>query len=166
MRSFQSKIAEKETSMKVKQKSAQSRAVVNKRYEGFSAEEKAAMRERVKEQKLSARRADEENALLEAIAGMPETDRAMANRLHAAIKANVPALSPTTWYGMPAYNQDGKIVCFFQSAQKFKTRYATFGFSDQAHLDEGNVWPNAYALAKLTPADEARIIALVKKAVS
>jgi uncharacterized protein YdhG (YjbR/CyaY superfamily) len=154
--------------MKAKQKSAKSStaAATKKRYDGFSEEEKAAMRDRVQEQKVAARRADEESALLEKIAQLPEPERAMAKRLHAVIKASAPQLSPTTWYGMPAYAKNGKIVCFFQSALKFKTRYATLGFSDAAHLDEGNMWPVAYSLTKMTAADEARIVALVKKAVS
>ena len=132
---------------------------------GFTREERAAMRERVKELKAAERKADGEGDVLAKIAEMLEPDRAMAKRLHAVIKASAPALSPTTWYGMPAYAKDGKVVCFFQSAQKFKTRYATFGFSDKAKLDEGTMWPNAYALTKLTAADELRIGALVKKAV-
>jgi len=152
--------------MKTKQKPAKSTTAKEKRYEGFTEEEKAAMQERVKEQKVAARRADEESAVLEKIGELPESDRAMARRLHAIIKASAPDLSPTTWYGMPAYTKNGKVVCHFQSAQKFKTRYATLGFSDAAHLDEGNMWPNAYALTKLTAADEARIGALVKKAAS
>ncbi len=152
--------------MKTKQKPAKSTTAKEKRYEGFTEEERAAMQERVKEQKVAARRADEESAVLEKIAELPESDRAMARRLHAIIKASAPDLSPTTWYGMPAYTKNGKVVCHFQSAQKFKTRYATLGFSDAAHLDEGNMWPNAYALTKLTAADEARIGALVKKAAS
>ena len=139
---------------------------------GFTAEERAAMRERAQELKAAARRgpragkADGESDMLAKIAEMPEPDRAMAERLHAIIKASAPALSPRTWYGMPAYAKDGKVVCFFQSAQKFKTRYATFGFSDKANLDEGAMWPTALALKELTAADEARIGALVKKAVS
>ena len=116
--------------------------------------------------KAAAGKADGERDALASIAAMREPDRAMAKRLHAIVKASAPALSPRTWYGMPAYAKDGKVVCFFQSAQKFKTRYATFGFSDEAHLDEGTMWPNAYALTELTAADEARIGALVKKAVS
>jgi hypothetical protein len=124
------------------------------------------MKDRVQEMKASARKADGESEVLAKIAEMPESDRVMAKRLHAVIKASAPALEPKTWYGMPAYAKDGKVVCFFQSAQKFKTRYATFGFSDAARLDEGSMWPNAYALTKLTAADEARIGALVKKAVS
>ncbi len=151
--------------MKAKQKSAKSTAT-KKRYEGFTAEEKAAMQDRVQEMKVAAQKADGESEVLAKIAELPATDRDMAKRLHAVIKASAPALSPKTWYGMPAYAKDGKIVCFFQSAQKFKTRYATLGFNDAARLDEGNMWPTAFALMKLTPADEARIGALVKKAVS
>jgi len=158
--------------MKAKQKTAKSTTAKKKRYEGFTAEEKAAMQDRVQEMKVGARRgsradkADGESELLAKIAELPESDRAMAKRLHAVIKASAPALSPMTWYGMPAYAKDGKVVCHFQSAQKFKTRYPTLGFSDAAKLDEGTMWPVAYALTKLTAADEARIVALVKKAVS
>jgi hypothetical protein len=152
--------------MKAKQKSAKSTTAIKKRYEGFTDEERAAMKDRVQEMKSSARKADGESEVLAKIAEMPESDRAMAKRLHAVIKASAPALEPKLWYGMPAYARDGKIVCFFQSAQKFKTRYATFGFSDAARLDEGSMWPNAYALTKLTAADEARIGALVKRAAS
>ncbi|HXJ48276.1 MAG TPA: DUF1801 domain-containing protein [Candidatus Acidoferrum sp.] len=130
----------------------------------FTKEELGAMKSRVKELKAAATKADEENAVLAAIAEMQAPDRALAKRLHAIITASVPALSPKTWYGMPAYGKEGKIVCFFQSAQKFKTRYATLGFSDAAHLDEGDMWPNAYALTKLTAATEAKISALVKRA--
>ena len=134
---------------------------------GFTDEEKAAMRQRAKEQKAAAGKAEEESAALAAIAAMPAPDRAMAERLHAIITASAPALSPKTWYGMPAYaNKDSKIVCFYQPANKFKTRYATLGFNDSAHLDDGAMWPVAYALTELTPADEARIAALVKKAAS
>jgi uncharacterized protein YdhG (YjbR/CyaY superfamily) len=138
----------------------------------FTDEERSAMRERAKEQKASARRgpraakADGETEVLAKIAEMPESDRVMAERLHVVIKASAPGLSPKLWYGMPAYAKDGKVVCFFQAAQKFKTRYATLGFSDDANLDEGAMWPVAFALTKLTAADEARIGALVKKAVS
>ena len=131
---------------------------------GFSAEEKAAMRQRAKEQKAEASRAEEEATTLAAIAAMSEPDRAMAERLHAIITASAPALAPKTWYGMPAYARDGKIVCFFQPAAKFKTRYATFGFNDSARLDDGSMWPVAYALTELTAADEAKIAALVKQA--
>src|SRR5712691_3873067 len=118
-------------------KSAKTSTATEKRYEGFTDEEKAAMMDRVQEQKIAALKADGESAVLAKIAELPEQDRAMAKRLHAIVKASAPALSPTTWYGMPAYAKDGKVVCFFQSAQKFKTRYATFGFSDRANLDEG-----------------------------
>ncbi len=130
---------------------------------GFTAEERSAMKERAREAKGKS---DGEGALLEKIAEMPKPDRVLAERLHAIINESAPDLSPRTWYGMPAYAKDGKVVCFFQSAQKFKTRYATLGFSDVANLDEGNMWPNAFALTKLTAADEKRIGALVKKAVS
>jgi uncharacterized protein YdhG (YjbR/CyaY superfamily) len=132
----------------------------------FTDEEQAAMKERAKELKAEASKADGENALLEKIAEMEEPDRSMAERLHTLIKASVPSLSPKTWYGMPAYAKDGKVVCFFQSAQKFKARYATFGFNDSANLDEGAMWPVAFALQKLTATEEERIIALVKKSVS
>jgi uncharacterized protein YdhG (YjbR/CyaY superfamily) len=132
----------------------------------FTDEELGAMKERVKELKAATNKADDESAVLAKIAELPTPDRALAKRLHAVIKANAPALSPKLWYGMPSYAKDGKVVCFFQAAQKFKTRYATFGFSDEAKLDEGNMWPSSYALTQLTPADEARIGALVKKAVS
>jgi uncharacterized protein YdhG (YjbR/CyaY superfamily) len=134
---------------------------------GFTAEEKAAMKERAKELKEEAAKADGESAAIEAIAAMEEPDRSMAERLHALIKANAPGLSPKTWYGMPAYaNQEGKVVCFFQPAQKFKARYATFGFNDTARLDDGSMWATSFALKELTAADEARIAALVKKAAS
>jgi uncharacterized protein YdhG (YjbR/CyaY superfamily) len=153
------------------QKPAKSAAAAGKKFKGFTDEERAAMKERAQELKAEARatknKADGESDVLAKIAEMPEPDRAMATRLHAIIKASAPALSPKTWYGMPAYaNKDGKIVCFFQSAQKFKSRYATFGFSDAANLDEGAMWPTAFALKELTAAEEARIGALVKKAVS
>ena len=146
------------------QKSAKRTTATKKKAEAFTAEERSAIKERVKETK--ADKADGESDVLAKIAEMSEPDRAMGKRLHAVIKASAPALSPTTWYGMPAYAKGGKVICFFQPAQKFKTRYATFGFSDKAHLDEGTMWPNAYALTKLTTADEARIGALVKKAAS
>jgi uncharacterized protein YdhG (YjbR/CyaY superfamily) len=138
---------------------------------GFTDGERSAMRERVRELKAEARRGprakdDGEGDVLAKIAEMPKADRAMAKRLHAIVKENAPALSPRTWYGMPAYAKDGKVVCFFQSAQKFKSRYATFGFSDKANLDEGAMWPTGFALKELTPDVEARIGALVKKAVS
>ena len=133
---------------------------------GFTDEEKAAMKERAQELKAEARRADGESALLAKVAEMPEPDRALAKRLHEIVKAGAPDLSPKTWYGMPAYARDGKVVCFFQSADKFKSRYATVGFSDEANLDEGAMWPTSFALKKLTAAEEAKIGALVKKAVS
>jgi hypothetical protein len=150
--------------MKDTQKSAKSTTAVKKRFTGFTDEERAAMKDRVREMKASADKADGESAVLAKIAEMPESDRAMGKRLHAVIKASAPALSPKLWYGMPAYAKDGKIVCFFQPAQKFKTRYSTLGFNDAAHLDEGAMWPTAFALTKLTAGDEARIGALVKKA--
>jgi hypothetical protein len=160
--------------MKDEQKSARSATASGKGSEGFTDEERAAMKERARELKSAARRgsrakadqADGESDVLAKIAEMPEPDRVMAERLHAIIKASGPDLSPRTWYGMPAYAKDGQVVCFFQSAQKFKTRYATLGFSDKANLDEGAMWPNSYALKELTAAEEARIVALVKKAVS
>lgn len=132
---------------------------------GFTAEERAAMRERAKELKAEARRADGEKALLEKVAEMPEPDRVMAERVHEIVKANAPELTPKTWYGMPAYARDGKVVCFFQSADKFGARYATFGFNDTANLDDGAMWPTAFALKNLTAAEEKRIATLVKKAV-
>ncbi|MGI8821866.1 MAG: iron chaperone [Acidimicrobiia bacterium] len=133
---------------------------------GFSDEERGAMKERARELKAATDKADGESAVLAKIAEMPESDRAMGERLNTVIKASAPALSPKLWYGMPAYAKDGKVVCFFQSAQKFKTRYATFGFNDSANLDEGAMWPTAFALTELTAAGEARIGALLKKAVS
>jgi uncharacterized protein YdhG (YjbR/CyaY superfamily) len=135
--------------------------------EGFTDEERAAMKERAKELKAEAQRADGERAVLAKIAEMPEPDRAMAERLHEIVKASAPALSPKTWYGMPAYaNKDGKVVCYFQGAQKFSTRYATLGFSDKANLDEGAMWATSFALKELTATEEAKISALVKRAVS
>ena len=151
---------------KATQKSAKSTTANNKKSKGFTAEERAAMKERARELKAEARKADGESALLAKIAEMPEPDRAMAERLHAIIKASAPALSPKTWYGMPAYAKDGKVVCFFRDAAKFKERYATFGFNPEANLDEGAMWPISFALKELTAADEERIGALVKKAVS
>jgi uncharacterized protein YdhG (YjbR/CyaY superfamily) len=146
---------------------AKSTTATGKKSKGFTAAEKAAMRNRARELKAEAARVDGESAVLAKIAEMHGQDRALAERLHAIIKASAPGLTPKTWYGMPAYaNQDGKIVCFFQAAQKFDTRYATLGFNDTANLDEGAMWPTAFALKKLTPADEAKIAALVKKAVS
>jgi uncharacterized protein YdhG (YjbR/CyaY superfamily) len=133
---------------------------------GFSAEERAAMRERAQELKAEAAKADGESALLAKIAEMPKADRDLAKRLHAIVRASAPDLSPKTWYGMPAYAREGKVVCFFQSADKFNSRYATFGFSDEANLDKGTMWPTYFALKELTAADEAKIAALVKKAVS
>ncbi len=156
--------------MKDTQKSAKG-ASTDKPSEGFSDEERAAMKERAQELKAQtgrgprADKTDGESAVLAKIAEMPEPDRTMAERLHAIIKAGAPSLSPKTWYGMPAYAKDGKVVCFFQSAQKFKSRYATFGFSDEANLDEGAMWPTAFALKELTATEEARIAELVKKAV-
>jgi uncharacterized protein YdhG (YjbR/CyaY superfamily) len=150
---------------------SKSTTATGKTFEGLTDEERGAMKERTKELKAEARRgkragkADGESDVLAKIAEMPEADRAMAERLHAIIKASAPALSPKTWYGMPAYARDGKVVCFFQSAHKFKSRYATFGFNEDANLDEGTMWPTAFALTELTAADEARIAALVKKAV-
>jgi uncharacterized protein YdhG (YjbR/CyaY superfamily) len=138
-----------------------------KKSRGFTADERAAMKERARELKAEANKADGESALLAKIAEMKGSDRTMAKRLHEIVKASAPGLSPKTWYGMPAYaNEDGKVVCFFRSAQKFKDRYATFGFNDAANLDEGAMWPTTFALTKLTAADEAKIAALVKKAVS
>ena len=156
---------------KATQKSAKSTTAIGKTFKGFTDEERAAMKERAQELKAEARankdKAEGESAVLAKIAEMPEPDRSMGKRLHAIIKASAPALSPKTWYGMPAYaNKDGKVVCFFQSAQKFNARYATFGFNDVANLDEGAMWPTSFALKELTAADEARIGALVKKAVS
>src|SRR3989442_5522160 len=146
------------------QKSAESTTAVSKKFKGFTDEERGAMKERIQE--LKADEADGESAVLAKIAELPEPDRTMGKRLHAIIKASAPALSPRLWYGMPAYAKDGKVVCHFQAAQKFNTRYATFGFSDKANLDEGAMWPTAFALKGLTAAEEARIAALVKKAVS
>jgi uncharacterized protein YdhG (YjbR/CyaY superfamily) len=163
-------MAERQPAQKATQQSA--KRTSGKASKGFTDEERAAMRERVQELKAGARRgsrageADGESDVLANIAEMPEPDRAMAERLHAIIKASAPALSPRTWYGMPAYAKDGKVVCFFQSAQKFKTRYATFGFNDKANLDEGAMWPTSFALKELTAAEEKKIGALVKKAVS
>jgi len=133
---------------------------------GFTDDERAAMKERARELKAEAEKADGESALLAKVAAMPEPDRGLATRIHAIVKAAAPGLKPKTWYGMPAYaNDDGKVVCFFQSAQKFKSRYATLGFSDEANLDDGAMWPTSFALKELTTAEEARIAALVKRAV-
>jgi uncharacterized protein YdhG (YjbR/CyaY superfamily) len=164
------KAAGKRPDAKGTQKPAKS--TTGKATQGFTDEERAAMREHVRELKAAARRgprgdeAEAEREALAKIAEMPEPDRTMAERVHAIIKAAAPGLSPRTWYGMPAYAKDGNVICFFQSAQKFKSRYATFGFSDKANLDEGVMWPTAFALKELTAAEEARIGALVKKAVS
>ena len=150
--------------------SAKSTAAINKKSRVFTDEERDAMKERAKELKAEARtnknKVDGESDVLARIAEMPEPERAMAQRLHEIIKASSPVLSPKTWYGMPAYARDGKVVCFFQSAQKFNTRYLTLGFSDEANLDEGTMWPTSFALTELTATEEARISALVKKAVS
>jgi uncharacterized protein YdhG (YjbR/CyaY superfamily) len=137
-----------------------------KKSKGFTAEERAAMKERARELKAEAQKAEGESDVLAKISEMPEPDRAMAERLHEIVKASAPALSPRTWYGMPAYAKDGKVVCFFQSAEKFDARYATLGFSDKANLDEGAMWPTSFALKELTAAEEARISALVKRAAS
>jgi uncharacterized protein YdhG (YjbR/CyaY superfamily) len=153
-------------------KSAKSAIAIDKTYEGFTDEERGAMKERARELKAAARRgsradkADGETEVLAKIAEMADSDRAMAERLHAIVKDSAPDLSPRLWYGMPAYARDGNVICFFQDAAKFKARYATLGFSDKAHLDDGAMWPNSYALTELTAANEARIGALVKKAVS
>ena len=163
-------MAERKHAKKSTQEAAKSTTASGTKSKGFTDEERAAMKERAQELKAEARanknEADGESAVLAKIAEMPEPDRAMATRLHAIIKASAPALSPKTWYGMPAYARDGKVVCFFQSAQKFTSRYATFGFSDAANLDESAMWPTSFALKELTAAEEARIGALVKKAVS
>ncbi|RIH83448.1 hypothetical protein Mterra_02284 [Calidithermus terrae] len=152
------------SSKKDTHKPAKMAAASGKEPGGFTAEERAAMKERARE--LKASKAGGESALLAKIAEMPEPDRSMALRLHAVVKASAPALEPKTWYGMPAYAKDGKVVCFFTPASKFKTRYATFGFNDSANLDEGAMWPTAFALKGLTPAEEERIAALVRRAVS
>jgi uncharacterized protein YdhG (YjbR/CyaY superfamily) len=159
-------MAERKPAKKGTQKSAKRITAIGKTSKGFTDEERLAMKERARELKAEANKADGESDLLAKIAEMPEPDRAIAKRLHAIVTASAPALSPKTWYGMPAYAKDGKVVCFFQSAHKFKSRYATFGFSDAANLDEGAMWPVAFALKELTAAEEAKIGALVKKAVS
>jgi uncharacterized protein YdhG (YjbR/CyaY superfamily) len=150
------------------QTSAKRTTAIKKKSKGFTDEERAAMKERARELKAEARRGkgDGESDVLAKIAEMPKADRVIAERLHALIKASAPALLPRTWYGMPAYAKDGKVVCFFQSAHKFKSRYATFGFSDKANLDKGAMWPTSFALKELTAAEEKKIGALVKKAVS
>jgi len=165
-------MAKKKPAKKATQKSSGSTAAIGKGSKGFTDEERAAMREYAQELKAAAHpdqragKAGEESAVLAKIAAMSAPDRTMGERLHAIIKASAPGLSPKLWYGMPAYAKDGNVVCFFQNAQKFKTRYATLGFSDKATLDEGHMWPTAFALKELTAAEEARIAALVKKAVS
>jgi uncharacterized protein YdhG (YjbR/CyaY superfamily) len=158
-------MAERKPASKDRQKSAKRTTADDKKYEGFTDEERGAMKERARELK-AAGKADGESIVLAKLAEMPEADRVLGERLHAIIKASAPALSPRTWYGMPAYAKDGKVVCFFTPASKFKERYATFGFNATANLDEGNMWPTSFALTELTAAEEARIAALVKKAVS
>jgi uncharacterized protein YdhG (YjbR/CyaY superfamily) len=157
-------MAERNAATKGAKKSAKSTS--GKASTGLTAEERAALRETIAERKAAAGKADEATAVLEKIAAMQAPDRALGKRLHAIIKASAPVLSPKLWYGMPAYAKDGKVVCFFQDAKKFKTRYATLGFSDEANLDEGAMWPTSFALKELTAADEARISAIVKRAVS
>ena len=151
---------------KTTQKSTKRTTATGKASKGWTVEERAAARAYAQERKAEARGENDERAALAAIAAMPKPDRTLAERLHAIIKASAPDLSPKTWYGMPAYAKDGQVVCFFQSAQKFNTRYATIGFSDKANLDEGHMWPTAFALKELTAAEEARVGALVRKAVS
>jgi uncharacterized protein YdhG (YjbR/CyaY superfamily) len=158
-------MAERKPASKDRQKSAKRTTAGDKKYEGFTDEERGAMKERARELK-AAGKADGESIVLAKLAEMPEADRVLGERLHAIIKASAPALSPRTWYGMPAYAKDGKVVCFFTPASKFKERYATFGFNATANLDEGNMWPTSFALKKLTATEEAKIGALVKKAVS
>jgi uncharacterized protein YdhG (YjbR/CyaY superfamily) len=164
-------MAERKPAKKGTQKSAKSTTAINKKSKGFTDEERAAMKDRAQELKAEARRGrakkDGEADVLAKIAEMQGSDRAMAKRLHAIVKASAPDLSPRTWYGMPAYaNKDGKVVCYFTPADKFKSRYATFGFNDSANLDEGAMWPTSFALKELTAADEEKIVALVKRAVS
>jgi uncharacterized protein YdhG (YjbR/CyaY superfamily) len=164
-------MAAKKPAQKSTQKSAKSKTPRGKSSEGFSDDERAAMRERAQELKAAARRRasgnkeDEEGAVLAKIAELSASDRAMAERIHAIVKASAPGISPRLWYGMPAYAKDGNVVCFFQGAQKFKTRYSTLAFSDKANLDDGQMWPTAFALKELTAANEAKIVALVKRAV-
>ena len=165
-------MAEKKPAKKSAPKSAKRTAAAGMPSKAFTEEERAAMRDRVQELKSAARpgssaeKAGEEGAVLAKIAAMPAADRALGERIHAIVKTSAPGLAPRLWYGMPAYARDGKVVCFFQAAQKFKTRYATFGFSDKATLDDGHMWPTAFALRELTAADEAQLTALVRKAVS
>lgn len=150
-------------------KTATKATATDKSYDGFTEDERAAMKERAKELKASAKRgakADVEGEVLAKIAEMPDSDRVMAEKIHAIVKANAPDLAPRLWYGQPAYTKDGKVVCFFQAADKFKARYATLGFNDEANLDDGSMWPTAFALTKLTAADEKKIAALIKKAAS
>jgi uncharacterized protein YdhG (YjbR/CyaY superfamily) len=161
------------TTKKAPRKKSAKKTAASGKSTGFTAEERAAMKEHAQELRTEARRGrrstkkDGESHLLAKVAEMSETDRAIAERVHAIVTANAPDLSPKTWYGMPAYaNKDGKVVCFFQSADKFKSRYATFGFNDSANLDDGSMWPTAFALKKVTATEEARIAALVKQAVS
>jgi uncharacterized protein YdhG (YjbR/CyaY superfamily) len=162
-------MAERKPAGRTTRKSARRTSATGEASTGFTEEERAAMRERARELKAAARSsasgASEESVVLAKIAEMPEPDRAMGERLHAIIRASAPGLSPRLWYGMPAYAKDGKVVCFFQGARKFKTRYATLGFSDQAALDDGHMWPTAFALTELTAADEARIVELLERAV-
>ena len=158
---------EKKAAGKTRTKPAAKRTTAKAtKYEGFNKEEIAAMKETARERKAAARGEDQEQAVLERIASMPQPDRAMAERIHEIVRATAPDLEPRTWYGMPAYAKGGKVVCFFQDAAKFKARYATFGFNDAANIDEGDMWPTSYALKKLSAAEEKRIAALVKKAVS
>jgi uncharacterized protein YdhG (YjbR/CyaY superfamily) len=163
-------MAERKLAKKDTQKSAKSTTATGKKSKGFTEDERAAMKARARELKAEERaskdRAEGERDLLAAIDAMTEPDRAMAKRLHAIVEATAPTLSPKTWYGMPAYAKDGKVVCFFKSAEKFHSRYATFGFEEAANLDEGSMWPTSFALKKLTAADEKKIGGLVKKAVS
>jgi uncharacterized protein YdhG (YjbR/CyaY superfamily) len=163
-------MAERKPATKAAQKTATSATTTRKRSGGFTDQERGAMKERARELKAEARankdRAEGERAVLESIAAMKGSDRTMAKRLHEIVKASAPELSPKTWYGMPAYAKDGKVVCFFQSAEKFKSRYATFGFNDAANLDEGTMWPTAFALKDLTAADEKMIGAVVRRSAS
>ncbi|MEA2477587.1 MAG: hypothetical protein QOC87_1786 [Actinomycetota bacterium] len=159
-------MAETRSAKETTKKSAKKRTTATKKNTVFTAEERAAMRETARERTRSGNNAAEERAALEAIAAMPKPDRAIAERIHAIVKANAPDLLPKTWYGMPAYAKDAKVLCFFQAADKFKARYATFGFNDTANLDQGAMWPTAFALKELTAKDEAKIAKLVKKAVS
>jgi uncharacterized protein YdhG (YjbR/CyaY superfamily) len=157
-------MAEKKTSKKTTRRPAKRTPPATKKHEGFTADERAAMKERARELKAAAAGADGEREVLAKIAEMPEPDRTMATRLHEVVKASAPALAARTWYGMPAYTKDGKVVCFFKAASKFDSRYATFGFEETANLDAGALWPTSFALTKLTAADERKIASLVKKA--